>query len=58
MNPGSKFVALSDVSFFIATWYNFYSRKSTMRFDWALEIINGAGPPSSLRIVIEFGRQI
>ena len=56
MNPGSKFVALSDVSFFIATWYNFYSGKSTMRFDWALEIINGAGPPSSLRIVIEFGR--
>ena len=28
-----------------------------MRFDWALEIMNGAGPPSSLRIVIEFGRQ-
>ena len=34
-----------------------YSGKSTMRFDWALEIMNGAGPPSSLRIVIEFGRQ-
>ena len=56
MNLGSIFVALSDVSFLIGTWYNFCYGKPTMRCDWALEMIISTGPPSSLRIVTKFRR--
>ena len=43
MNLGSIFVALSDVSFLIGTWYNFCYGKPTMRCDWALEMIISTG---------------
>ena len=56
MNLGSIFVALSDVSFLIGTWYNFCYGKSTMRCDWALEMIIGTGSPSYLSIVTKFRR--